>query len=104
MLCFFECDGVHLELHVLTPSFPTRRSSALDPVLRDAFAAARGRVDAIAWEDGWDGEVTFVDPATIVWDAAASAQADVDAQFPPGTPADGIPQVDRKSTRLNSSP
>src|SRR3546814_9389549 len=28
---FFSCDADHLDLHVLTPPFPTRRSSDLTP-------------------------------------------------------------------------
>src|SRR3546814_20534378 len=31
MLLFFQCHGTHLDLHVLTHSFSTRRSSDLVP-------------------------------------------------------------------------
>src|SRR3546814_13544049 len=33
-LCFFERSGVHRDLHLLTPSFPTRRSSDLSTVAK----------------------------------------------------------------------
>src|SRR3546814_12986763 len=36
-LCFFYCYGVHRDLHVLTHSFPTRRSSDLS-IPADALA------------------------------------------------------------------
>src|SRR3546814_19731906 len=41
--CFFETDGDHRYLHVLTTSFPTRRSSDLTRSLDAVAAGPAGR-------------------------------------------------------------
>src|SRR3546814_13304771 len=52
--CFFtfifSCYGDHRDLHVLTHSFPTRRSSDLTPTLRKACAPAG---NAGGWWTRW---------------------------------------------------
>src|SRR3546814_20705152 len=82
--CFvFECYGDHRDLHVLTHSFPTRRSADLVlPVVREVpvIAGVMGtdpmrRMDHLLCE---------LDTMGFSW-------------------INNFPTVDRKSTRLNSS-
>src|SRR3546814_17165932 len=44
-MLFFKCSGAHLHLPVLTPSFPTPRSSVLD---KNRFFIATTTVNAVA--------------------------------------------------------
>src|SRR3546814_12749415 len=48
MLCFvFECYGDHRDLHVLTHSFPTRRSSDLEVNVQSALNVPLGDTAAL---------------------------------------------------------
>src|SRR3546814_15043405 len=91
-LFFFELSGVHRDLHVLTHSFPTRRSSDLSGSrLRQVDGALFSRVDPA--------------PVTAPRVLAHSAEMAAALGF---SEADVItPEfaqvLDRKSTRLNSS-
>src|SRR3546814_14613591 len=94
---FFEGYGSHRDLHGLTHSFPTRRSSDLSrrPLARidDAIGAAR----AVA--RGRDRLEHVVEAAADLRTAGAEGAARIGA-------AELVAQrgeADRKSTRLNSS-
>src|SRR3546814_14222946 len=76
-LFFFYCCGDHRDLHVLTHSFPTRRSSDLPDHL--GRAGQQQRVAAREVDEKKPG-------------------ARIDRQI-----AEGVEERDRKSTRLNSS-
>src|SRR5205807_9816894 len=91
-LFFFPCHGDHRDLH----SFPTRRSSDLQPSIAGAPgmvpASGFGGVEAIRRTDLPSSQATVPPPAA----RPQSAMRD-----PPSiTPAW---RLDRKSTRLNSS-
>src|SRR3546814_147207 len=70
MFCFFYCYVAHRDLHVLTHSFPTRRSSDLDG-------------DAIHAEDLRLPAQQSVTPAAV---ASAFVSANAAAASNPGTP------------------
>src|SRR3546814_18214616 len=80
---FFSCYGDHRNLHVLTPSFPNRRSSDL----------ARGHEACSALSRAVRG---------LLPDSAARGDAKRGAGLR-WSAATGAARGDRKSTRLNSS-
>src|SRR5207249_6739448 len=83
------------------PSFPTRRSSDLVGRGREEFARlveARARLH----EDRPRDAVRLEQGAQILWAEASADRRELVGQ--PGVRrASGVPEVDRKSTRLNSS-
>src|SRR3546814_18513155 len=103
VLFFFLCYGDHHGLHVLTPSFPTRRSSDLR---RHRLVSAASR---------WRGAARLPDPArddrawvlAFLCDRAqhrlAAAADRIAAQGGEGVMGALKGILDRKSTRLNSS-
>ncbi|MBO9578728.1 MAG: MMPL family transporter [Microbacteriaceae bacterium] len=56
-----------------------------DPALRDGIDDARSRLADV----DWDGELTVVDPVTLVWTQVEAANA----QLPPGAPPVGFDDV-----------
>src|SRR3546814_17797987 len=80
LFCFFQCYCDPRDLHVLTLSFPTLRSSDLSGWLRNVRTAFAGGAD-------------------VVQGAVHADPAGVDSMGP----WDHTIWVDRKSTRLNSS-
>src|SRR3546814_19639850 len=86
-LCSLSCNGDHRDLHVLTHSFPTRRSSDLAARAKaDAYAAAANlRVTRVlAISDGGQGgympqmadmEARIAAPPTVVPQAAPPVMA-----------------------------
>src|SRR3546814_14717357 len=91
--CFFllcECDGDHRELHVLTHSFPTRRSSNLAGGMRMpdwVDTAWRDYARRLPSDCLLELKEVKPEPRTLGKTPAQMMQA----------------EADRKSTRLNSS-
>src|SRR3546814_12061224 len=88
---FFKCSGVHRDLHVLTLSFPTRRSSDLThivPLMVGDPVKAKKISDVLLAEYG-----VYVQPISYPTVPRGTERL----RFTPG------PTQDRKSTRLNSS-
>src|SRR3546814_13575350 len=93
ILIFFECYGPHRDLHVLTHSLPTRRSSdLLSPGSVDDHVAVGAGLRADACPLGAGREAA----------AASPSQARLADLGDRGVRAD-LDRSDRKSTRLNSS-
>src|SRR3546814_15939866 len=82
-LLFFECYGDHRDLHVLTHSFPTRRSSDLSPHRNAPTAMPPVSADECR---------AIARPATQRGADNCTATENSDTS-----------SIDRKSTRLNSS-
>src|SRR3546814_6550329 len=123
MSFFFYCNVYHQHLHVLPPSFPTRRSSDLSAGAALAMAVVtpahaqvsnaslRGTVKA----EGGVSQVTAINVNTgLTRSVAVGANGSYNiASLPVGTyrleltTPDGVRRTDefpdRKSTRLNSS-
>src|SRR3546814_19734857 len=91
VLCFFVCYGDHRDLHVLTHSFPTRRSSDLldqQPLPKPSTPAAQpSSHENVRGADYYTQEELFDDDPTHPEPVAPTAAG----------------RQDRKSTRLNSS-
>src|SRR3546814_17302287 len=105
-MLFFKCSGAHLHLPVLTPSFPTPRSSVLD---KNRFFIATTTVNAVAvmrhidfaLQVIWPGLKAHACSITEGWAQIAVAGPMSRALLQDLLPA--IDLSDRKSTRLNSS-
>src|SRR3546814_13837324 len=104
---FFKGDGDHRDLHVLTHSFPTRRSSDLAADLIDPHALALSRHDAYSRASAPAVSRRPRMSLTFLPRRAATERGDVLA--PSAANAALIMlcglevPTDRKSTRLNSS-
>src|SRR3546814_16940665 len=83
ILFFFELYGDHRDLHVLTHSFPTRRSSDLE-IMNDLPTATT---------------LDIVLTAGLVLSILEVSRRAIGAIFP----TIALAGIDRKSTRLNSS-
>src|SRR3546814_16380423 len=94
---FFECYGDHRDLHVLTHSFPTRRSSDLARDFRTRVREAGVLVPDLAYRRGlrWLTRYVSQDPSD---DHGLAVQA-----YAYYVLARANDMEDRKSTRLNSS-
>src|SRR3546814_243132 len=80
MFFFFYCYGAHLDLHVLPPSFPTRRSSDQTP--RDVGQLMRlfGRtIDALTAARDGDGDPVALVDKTVGWHRLLAARPQVEA-------------------------
>src|SRR3546814_5078558 len=80
MFFFFYCYGAHLDLHVLPPSFPTRRSS--DQTTRDVGQLMRlfGRtIDALTAARDGDGDPVALVDKTVGWHRLLAARPQVEA-------------------------
>src|SRR3546814_14321601 len=98
LCCFFEVYGDHRDLHVLTHSFPTRRSSDRKRPLKVVCACGNGTAGAFAPE-----ALRRMGVAVVV-----EMDCGLDWTFPRynPNPEDSVmlhAMGDRKSTRLNSS-
>src|SRR5207248_10636159 len=94
----FPCARAHRDLH----SFPTRRSSDLDAVAEGVNAA---RVDALVLGEPADGGAGVIDFAVEQLEMAGVVvlAAPAGQQHRVAGLQERLAQVDRKSTRLNSS-
>src|SRR3546814_11089196 len=90
----FELDGYHRYLHVLTHSFPTRRSSDL---LHRAVEAMAGREQHRVADANRDRALTRAAGRGL------HLSGEQRAAFDHVTDRSDLSIVDRKSTRLNSS-
>src|SRR3546814_17966922 len=91
LLVVFECSGDHGDLHELTHSFPTRRSSDLLSISASLASAAASTMNERA-SAAFSASSAGISPYsnTVPWDAVSQGTV-----FEYGE--------DRKSTRLNSS-
>src|SRR3546814_20459783 len=100
MLFFFECYCDHRDLHVLTHSFPPRRSADLPADLSPSGAAgSSSQYDvgaAMSFELDFFGRIRNMNQQALEeYLATEEAKRSVHISL--------VANVDRKSTRLNSS-